>query len=510
LIWQGFDGGEGENDSLEITLPEGIALSMHLVYVERIAKAYTPTGHVLMGRPADSKPVQAWSLGTDDALVTTAHRIDVFRTSEGGELLLLAQATEDEQGQPLELYGRFTDQIAYSNDGTLAFIAGTNSNIYVFDTQTQRVVHTLEVVNSTTGLTSLAVIDGWLYAAEGNALGETGGRLVRIDVDPLSQGFLRTQQVVNFGADLPYGILDMAANNGSYLALTAPQSRVSIAEGGETRSGNVYVLDVGKIGDDGSLSAITTIDAGGFPVPGRGKAPHYLTSGQGDAEFLLSSARDENGGLVGLALGLDRNGNLSGGVSAQRLDLTPRASDPGWLKKKFQQNIQRASDTVIVEYAGVEFALVADYNFNFNDPHWGNDEILGKQIGGKIGIVADPFGGNGGPYYLGATTPIVGGAVEHLSLFVDQQGNGKLYADVFIYDDTASGADRTIRRSRWFAIRLDVRHRYLYGSGPGGPAAASGGNPCTAERAGQRIGYGEFSHRRQLPDVLLRHLRQRS
>ena len=40
----------------------------------------------------------------------------------------------------------------------------------------------------------------------------------------------------------------------------------------------------------------------------------------------------------------------------------------------------------------------------------------GKQIGGKIGIVKDPFGT---PQYLGATTPIVSGAIDKLSLAAD-------------------------------------------------------------------------------------------
>ena len=41
---------------------------------------------------------------------------------------------------------------------------------------------------------------------------------------------------------------------------------------------------------------------------------------------------------------------------------------------------------------------------------------FGKQIGGKIGIVKDPFGT---PQYLGATTPIVSGAIDKLSLAAD-------------------------------------------------------------------------------------------
>lgn len=105
-------------------------------------------------------------------------------------------------------------------------------------------------------------------------------------------------------------------------------------------------------------------------------------------------------------------------------------------------NIQRAADTVIVQYGGKEYALVADYNFAFNDPHWGNADMLGKQIGGKIGVIEDPFGKNGEPTYLGATTPIVGGAVDHLSL----SANGKqLYADVLVDEQTGPGVWRVYK-----------------------------------------------------------------
>lgn len=148
-----------DDGSLQITLPEGVALSMHDMYIERIAMGSTADGQTLLGFPVDSAPVEAWTLGTDDTIVTTAHSIDVFgkvketdpNTQATTEKFgILAKATTDEHGEALNLFGRYTDQIAYSNDGTLAFIAGSKSNIYVFDTQTRSVVHTLHVVNSTT------------------------------------------------------------------------------------------------------------------------------------------------------------------------------------------------------------------------------------------------------------------------------------------------------------------------------------------------------------------------
>jgi hypothetical protein len=52
-------------------------------------------------------------------------------------------------------------------------------------------------------------------------------------------------------------------------------------------------------------------------------------------------------------------------------------------------------------------------------------------------VIEDPFGKNGGPKYLGATTPVTGGSVEHLSLGMD----GKLYADVLM-NETLGGSGK--------------------------------------------------------------------
>ncbi|MES2942352.1 MAG: hypothetical protein V4772_05725, partial [Pseudomonadota bacterium] len=151
----------------------------------------------------------------------------------------------------------------------------------------------------------------------------------------------------------------------------------------------------------------------------------------------LSSAGDHNAGLTGIKVKLDDDGNLSKTktVTTTNEKLTPALSDSNWLQRKFQQNIQRAAGNVIVEYAGKQYALVADYNFLFNDDLFNesNNYGFGKEIGGKIGIIQDPFGK---PVYLGATSPIMGGAVDHLTLGAD----GMLYADVFMDEVSDQGS----------------------------------------------------------------------
>jgi hypothetical protein len=455
MVWQGY-AAKRVGDALEATIPEGVSLSMHHVYLERLAAARTSTGKTTFGFPTDSDPIQAWQLGNDTTLVTSARAIHILRheqqplldstgapvkRSDGTvQTILTVQRiagtiTTDERGQPLALFGRYTDQITYSNDGAFAFVAGAGGKIYVLDTQTQRIVHTPTLSGGAAPLRSIVVVDDWLYAIEGSDAGEVAGRLLRVNINPLSDDFLAEIQNIKFEADAKLGFIDMAVSNGSYMALTAPKSAWALRPVNAGQSGNVYIIDLGKIDKNGRVGdkAIATVDASKFK-PHSGRAPHYVTAGRADGEFLLSSARDKHEGLITIRAGIDAaTGNLTKEVQVSGpISLTPKVSDPDWTRRFFQQNIQRASGNVLAEFNGKQYALVADYNFIFNDVNY-PDRLLFKQIGGKIGVVEDPFGK---ATYLGATTPIVGGAVEHLTLSED----GKLYADVFL--EEPSGAMR--------------------------------------------------------------------
>jgi predicted chitinase len=96
---------------------------------------------------------------------------------------------------------------------------------------------------------------------------------------------------------------------------------------------------------------------------------------------------------------------------------------------------------VLVERAGVQYAIVADDNNHFLDPYWkamyevpsfvqvspmdppiaigGSASAKKVNIGGKLGIVKDPFGKQGQPQYLGATLPLDGYGVINLSVSED-------------------------------------------------------------------------------------------
>lgn len=93
-------------------------------------------------------------------------------------------------------------------------------------------------------------------------------------------------------------------------------------------------------------------------------------------------------------------------------------------------NIQRAQSAALVESDGVEYAIVADDNYNFLDPYYramyeapdfvqltpfgpsapigGSTRAKKVALGGKLGIVKDPFGKQGLPQFMGATLPLDG------------------------------------------------------------------------------------------------------
>ena len=358
----------------------------------------------------------------------------MFQPGTNLQPLLLKTITVDNQGNPLKFSGSYTQQIVFDDEGALAYIAGSNDKIYVFDTETQDIIATYTVQGSSAPISSLAFNDGWLYVAEGSNYG-SGGELVRVNVDESSPDFLNVQQTLDIpGALAPYGFEGMAVNDGRYLAITAPAGRIPVTNGPVPAPGNVYVIDLDGVGTSDNIDAsnVTTLNLADYPSAYLGKGPLYITSGDETGQFLVSNSKDFDSGLAAISFGFDPgDGTLTGTSILEDPQLTPAATNPAWLQAPEQQNIQSAAGTVIVTYQGQTYALVADQNYLFNDPHYTEDDNygLGEQIGGKIGVIEDPFGT---PIYLGATTPIPGVALNQLTL--DQ--NGMLYAVGFV-DDTS-------------------------------------------------------------------------
>ena len=288
----------------------------------------------MAGLPIDSNPVQAWKIGTDDVIVTTNDSIDIFRhvvekvkdtngneTKETKEVTKLIKSIKDyklSKTQPkinVSMRGIIGEQIAYTNDGTLAFIInptnGVNDKILIMDTQTLEIVYELKIPGLQ-NMSSLIVDNDWLYVSAGGYSNGKQGKLVRVNIDQLDRDFLTKQQTIDFGYAPENGFWDMAINNGSYLALTAPTSISRYSYGGTASpSGNVYVFDLNDINELGEFKGkVVVLDSAklGGTSGNKGKLPQYISSGTGDAEFVLSNSRDRNSGLMTIKLQTDDKG----------------------------------------------------------------------------------------------------------------------------------------------------------------------------------------------------------
>ncbi|MDN3503941.1 hypothetical protein QL982_14510, partial [Psychrobacter sp. 5A.1] len=120
--------------------------------------------------------------------------------------------------------------------------------------------------------------------------------------------------------------------------------------------------------------------------------------------------KDKYNGLTTIKLNTDDKGKLKGETIVKNQSLLEEKT---FLQRQYIQRIQSASGVVVVTYTDKdevsnEYAIVGD-DFRVNDaPFWNFDDGFGagKQFGGKLGIVKDPFNKKEGPVFLGGTTPI--------------------------------------------------------------------------------------------------------
>ena len=440
LVWQGYQADVSvSGNELEVVLPDGIALSQHVVTVQRTAKNSKDGGEErLYSLPTESNPIQAWSLGTDNILLTHRNEIVVMHpaarkagapssgsTKEIDILPIVARVSKDENGDPLDFLGGREDQIAFTNDGTLAFIGARDGKIHVFDNQTLKIVHTIQTPNSRSNIVSMAVSGQWLYVAQ-SASGREN-RLLRINIDQMSPDFLEQIQVITTPVSLEgENLFGMALNNDSYLALTAPKgSRFARSQ----ESGKVFVLDINKIDENGILDKGAMFALGEAELgTGQGRYAGYISSGKNNGEFLLSSMHDQDKGFSTLRVQVDKTGSLTGSIDRNAFNLSNRKKDPLWSHRTMQTALQNASGNVLAEYEGVEYAIVGDHFIEHFHPlwNWESGYLAGKQAGGKLGVIRDPFNKQGKMKFLGTSTPIPYGMIGNLSL----SRSGWLLADV--------------------------------------------------------------------------------
>jgi Bacterial Ig domain/Hint domain len=308
--------------------------------------------------------------------------------------------------------------------------------VHVIDTQINRVVYSVQVAEPGS-ITSLSAADGWLYISEGGRYGGVQARISRLNIDPMATRFLSEVQALSgLQLEASYGIADMAVGLGGYMAITASQQPSSFGASRRITAGDVYIMDLGTIGQDGRVRAdgVMRVNRDKFDLGGFG--PRYVAPGEEIGQFIVTSEQSYNQGFTVINVGTTEEGWLDEAstkvktVSMSGRDGLP-VQGPYW---KHRLNIQRAAGTAVVHYQGMDYAFVADFNLKYNDP-WANyDGGTPKQIGGKIGVIQDPFGDN--PRYLGATTPIVGTMLDHLIVTDD----GKLLADGMVDESDYGGA----------------------------------------------------------------------
>jgi hypothetical protein len=422
--------------TVEVELPPQLALGLHVLTVQRMLQTVDPSNPGASRWLANGEPGSVTLEGQSDfSVVTLANKIQIFRDGQiVNELPYL-----DANGNPVVGGGSKTDQMAFSLDNRLLFVAGARGNIHVIDTATMRPATSFSV--GTANISSLAVSGQSLYVAEGGPYAPTGSyRLLRVNIDETSADFLASQQIdlpaSVSGQNAPYGYIDLALTHGahSYLAVTASKQSVGVAMAlSQPDSGNVFILDLDQLRESNGRLTATGADAFlqvDFPTR-EGKGPQYISSAgiKGNTlRLLLSNALDHNAGLATITVELSDLGRLQGTPTFKQIPMSGALPGMNRLDGSYQLNIQRTqSPAVIVAHNGTEYALVADYFFDFLDPLYtlGEPQNGPRQMGGKIGIVRNPFGAT--PEYLGATSPIFYANFSRLQL---TDAGKTLWADI--------------------------------------------------------------------------------
>jgi hypothetical protein len=187
---------------------------------------------------------------TDFSVVTLANKIEIFRDGQiVNEIPYL-----DANGNPIVGGGSKTDQIAFSLDNRLLFVAGAHGNIHVIDTATMRRQRQASASARPTSAVSPFPGSGSMSPRAAH----TSRRAAIVSCASTSTkppaDFLAIQQIelpaTVSGQNAPYGYIDMALTHGahSYLAVTASKQSVGVAMArSQPDSGNVFILDLDQL-----------------------------------------------------------------------------------------------------------------------------------------------------------------------------------------------------------------------------------------------------------------------
>ncbi|WP_127159914.1 Ig-like domain-containing protein [Xanthomonas arboricola] len=334
------------------------------------------------------------------------------------------------------LSGTKVQPIAFSDDFTRAYVGG-NGVIYVIDTVTFRIFQTIPVTGGK-NITSLVAAGGKLLVGEGATSGVGAGnyQLRVVDIDPTSKTFRQVISVQGTGIEASvYGVAAMEIGpDGHTLIVAVPKNANSTQLGDKTKRGDVLIFDLttlvmatGRI----APAIVAALDGDGIS----GKSPQRIVATTDADHYLVTNVADYSRGLSTLVLSRDSSGNVTS-ATLTAIDL----SQPLNAIISDRLDIQRAQSVVMVVRDGVEYAIVSDDHYNFNDPYYramfeapdflyppygppvaygGSASAKKVSVGGKLGIIRDPFGKQGTAQYLGATLPLDGYGIINLSLTAD-------------------------------------------------------------------------------------------
>ena len=440
LVWRKLEILSSDYAQLVVRVPEGTAVGLHEFQVKRVVQYRDELGPVPGFYVDQGNPSNAVQLDPQPAVGLVLDRRNLQFT-QGSSRFDPANPPSDTGVDPIRvlgegislpsyLTGTKTDALAFGPDGRLAFVAAAG-RVYMIDMTTRKLVYTIEVEGVPMNITSLAAAGEWLYMAEGNGYGNTAAaRLMRINVDAKSPDFLKLQQQLQLPGSIGNGgpgFLDLAVSGGRYLGVTMPRQGGGVIGFGVRDKGDVIVIDLATMqaayeerarltgGADRRLIVsdddVRLIDLGSTGT-NAGKAPKFIAPGTEAGQFVVGTPGSYNGGFIAFTA----KRPTADAALTVTAPVAPRLNPgPQWYNKKYYQNIQHASGVAVS--ADGKYAFVLDRNFIFDEIGflWGN--LVNKQVGGKIGIIEDPFGPN--PKYLGASTPIEGGSLEHLSISPD-------------------------------------------------------------------------------------------
>ncbi|MBK7003103.1 MAG: tandem-95 repeat protein [Rhodoferax sp.] len=335
--------------------------------------------------------------------------------------------------------GAKVQPVAYSDDLSRVYVAG-NGVIYVIDTLRFKLLDNIDVPAGT-NIVSLVTAGSFLIIGEGRSYGTASPkpRLLVMRTTPGSAGYNKPITVKGTGIeDSPLGVAGMAVGaDGRTLVVAVPQQRNGFTLGDTTKRGNVLVFDLDSF-DFRTGKIAAPIKAELSAKDSSGKAPQTITATNDPDHFLVSNVADYNRGLATLVLTRDDKGTDKKKVTAAKMTSIDM-SQPHSKVRIDRLDIQRAQSAVLVKKDGVEYAIVSDDNYHFLDPYWramyeapmfqqltpvgppspigGSASAKKVAVGGKLGIIKDPFGTS--PKFLGATLPLDGYGIVNLSLSPD-------------------------------------------------------------------------------------------